>query len=135
ALRDDFYAHLQGLQVAFHDNWQSGQLLSRAVADIQTVRRFVGFGVVFAGFFGAQWLIVLAILLRMDWRLAVISSLLVLPLALLSRRFFRRYAAIARRVQDQQGDMTTVVEEMATGVRIIKAFGRNALLLGRFRRE
>ena len=77
----------------------------------------------------------LAILLRMDWRLALISSLLVLPLGLLSRRFFRRYAAIARRVQDQQGDMTTVVEEMATGVRIIKAFGRNALLLGRFRRE
>ncbi|HXM53832.1 MAG TPA: ABC transporter ATP-binding protein [Candidatus Dormibacteraeota bacterium] len=135
AMRDDFYAHLQGLQVAFHDNWQSGQLLSRAVADIQTVRRFVGFGVVFAGFFGAQWLIVLAILLRMDWRLALISSLLALPLALLSRRFFRRYARIARQVQDQQGDMTTVVEEMATGVRIIKAFGRNALLLGRFRRE
>jgi ATP-binding cassette subfamily B protein len=135
ALRDDFYAHLQGMQIAFHDNWQSGQLLSRAVADIQTVRRFVGFGVVFAGFFGAQWLIVLAILLRMDWRLALISSVLVLPLALLSRRFFRRYARIARRVQDQQGDMTTVVEEMATGVRIIKAFGRNALLLGRFRRE
>ena len=134
-LRNDFYAHLQGLQVAFHDNWQSGQLLSRAVADIQTVRRFVGFGVVFAGFFGAQWLIVLVILLRMDWRLALVSALVLLPLSLLSRRFFRRYARIARRVQDQQGDMTTVVEEMATGVRIIKAFGRNGLLRERFQRE
>jgi ATP-binding cassette, subfamily B, bacterial len=134
-LRNDFYAHLQGLQVAFHDNWQSGQLLSRAVADVQTVRRFVGFGVVFAGFFGAQWLIVLVILVRMDWRLALVSGLVVLPLSLISRRFFRRYARIARRVQDQQGDLTTVVEEMATGVRIIKAFGRNALLRERFRRE
>src|SRR5262249_55438387 len=54
---------------------------------------------------------------------------------LISRRFFRRYAVIARRVQDQQGDMTTVIEEMATGVRIIKAFGRDRLLLERFERE
>ena len=134
-LRNDFYAHLQGLQVAFHDNWQSGQLLSRAVADIQTIRRFVGFGLVFAAFFGAQWLLVLAVLVRLDWRLAVLSALLLLPLAFLSNRFFRRYARIARRVQDQQGDLTTVVEEMATGVRIIKAFGRNALLRQRFQRE
>ncbi|HEY4027925.1 MAG TPA: ABC transporter ATP-binding protein [Candidatus Dormibacteraeota bacterium] len=134
-LRNDFYAHLQGLQVAFHDNWQSGQLLSRAVADIQTVRRFIGFGLLFAGFFGAQWVIVLFVLARLEWRLALLSALVALPLGLLSRRFFRRYAVIARRVQDQQGDMTTVVEEMATGVRIIKAFGRNRLLLDRFERE
>jgi len=134
-LRNDFYAHLQGLQVAFHDNWQSGQLLSRAVADIQTVRRFVGFGVLFAAFFGVQWIVVLAVLLRLDWRLAIISGLVVLPIGLISRRFFRQYAAIARRVQDQQGDMTTVIEEMATGVRIIKAFGRNRLLRERFERE
>ena len=134
-LRNDFYAHLQGLQVAFHDNWQSGQLLSRAVADIQTVRRFVGFGVIFAGFFGVQWIVVLIILIRLDWRLAIISGLVVLPIGLISRRFFRRYAVIARRVQDQQGDMTTVIEEMATGVRIIKAFGRDRLLRERFERE
>jgi len=134
-LRNDFYAHLQGLQVAFHDNWQSGQLLSRAVADIQTVRRFIGFGVLFAAFFGVQWIVVLAVLLRLDWRLAIISGLVVLPIGLISRRFFRHYAVIARRVQDQQGDMTTVIEEMATGVRIIKAFGRNRLLRERFERE
>src|SRR5499427_8289728 len=134
-LRNDFYAHLQGLQVAFHDNWQSGQLLSRAVADIQTVRRFVGFGVLFAAFFGVQWIVVLVILLRLDWRLAIISGLVVLPIGLISRHFFRHYAVIARRVQDQQGDMTTVIEEMATGVRIIKAFGRDRLLLERFERE
>ena len=131
-LRNDFYAHLQDLQVAFHDNWQSGQLLSRAVADIQTVRRFVGFGLVFAAFFGAQWVLVLAVLLRLDWRLALLSALLLLPLLVVSNRFFRRYARIARRVQDQTGDLTTVVEEMATGVRIIKAFGRNGLLRDRF---
>jgi ATP-binding cassette subfamily B protein len=134
-MRNDFYAHLQRLQVAFHDNWQSGQLLSRAVADIQTVRRFVGFGLVFAAFFGTQWVIVLAVLMRLDWKLALLSAVVVLPILVNSRRFFGRYARIARRVQDQQGDLTTVIEEMATGVRIIKAFGRNRLLRDRFQRQ
>src|SRR5439155_1362344 len=45
-LRNDFYAHLQSLQVSFHDNWQSGQLLSRAISDIGTVRRFVSYGLI-----------------------------------------------------------------------------------------
>src|SRR5205823_5164220 len=44
ALRNDIYRHLQRLPVSFHDNWQSGQLLSRAMADVSTIRRFVGFG-------------------------------------------------------------------------------------------
>src|SRR5439155_20999715 len=126
---------LQSLQVAFHDGWQSGQLLSRAVADVQAVRRFVGFGVVFAGYFGALWLAVVAVLVWLDWRLALLILVLVLPVYFVSRRFFGRYRVIARRVQDQTGDLTTVIEEMATGVRIIKAFGRSSLLLARFRDE
>jgi ATP-binding cassette subfamily B protein len=134
-LRDEFYAHLQALQVGFHDNWQSGQLLSRATADIQAIRRFIGFGLVFGSFFGVLWLAVLAILIKLDWRLAVVTALAALPVLFFSRSFFRRYAVIARGVQDQQGDLATVVEETATGVRIIKGFGREALLKERFERE
>jgi ATP-binding cassette subfamily B protein len=124
ALRNDFYAHLQSLQVSFHDGWQSGQLLSRAVADVESVRRFIGFGLVFAGYFVALWLCVLAILVWLDWKLALLMLLLGLPIYGASHRFFRHYRVIARRVQDQTGDLTAVIEEMATGVRIIKAFGR-----------
>jgi ATP-binding cassette, subfamily B, bacterial len=131
-LRNDFYAHLQSLQVGFHDSWQSGQLLSRAITDIQTIRRFTSFGMIFAAVLGVQWAVVMVMLLRLDWMLALLAVVVVLPLTLVSRYFFRRYSSIARRVQDQQGDMTTVIEEMATGVRIIKAFGRSPLLLGRF---
>lgn len=134
-LRNEFYSHLQGMHVGFHDNWQSGQLLSRAVSDIQSLRRFVGFGLVFATFFGALWLAVLAMLLRLDWRLALLTALVVLPVFFASRAFFRSYAAVARSVQDKQGDLATVVEEMSTGVRIIKAFGRDPLLRDRFEVE
>jgi len=134
-LRNDFYAHLQSLQVAFHDNWQSGQLLSRAVGDINTVRRFVGFGLIFGIVFIVQFGAVVFMLFRLDVTLAALTALVALPVAVISRHFFRKYAVIARRMQDQQGDVTTVIEEMATGVRIIKAFGRDDLLFARYRQE
>jgi ATP-binding cassette subfamily B protein len=134
-LRNDFYAHLQRLQVGFHDNWQSGQLLSRAVGDINTVRRFVGFGAMFGLVFLVQFVAVVVMLFRLDFWLALLTACLALPVAAISRHFFTRYAVIARQMQDRLGDVTTVIEEMSTGVRIIKAFGRNALLRTRYQEQ
>ena len=71
-LRNDFYAHLQSLQVSFHDNWQSGQLLSRAIADISTIRRFVGFGLIWFGQIFVTFAVVLVLMLLLDWQLALV---------------------------------------------------------------
>jgi len=131
-LRNDFYAHLQGLQVAFHDNWQSGQLLSRAISDIGTVRRFVSFGLIWFLQTIVTFAVVLVLMLALDWQIALVVVVCMLPIAYFSRKFHNRYKLIARRLQDQQGDLTTVIEEMATGVRIIKAFGRMGLMQKRF---
>jgi len=134
-MRSDFYAHLQALQVSFHDDWQSGQLLSRCVADINTIRRFIGFGLVFMIVMVATFAVVLAMLLRLDWPLALVTALAAIPVVFLTNRFYRDYRSIARMVQDQQGDVTTVIEEMATGVRVIKAFGRADQMRRRFDEE
>lgn len=131
-LRNDFYAHLQGLQVAFHDNWQSGQLLSRAIADIGTVRRFVSFGLIWFLQTIVTFAVVLVLMLGLDWQLALVVVLCMLPIAYFSNKFHDKYKVIARRLQDQQGDLTTIIEEMATGVRIIKAFGRMPLMQKKF---
>ena len=131
-LRDDFYAHLQGLQVAFHDNWQSGQLLSRAIADIGTVRRFVSFGLIWFLQTIVTFVLVFALMLALDWQLALVVVVCMVPIAYFSNKFHDKYKIIARRLQDQQGDLTTIIEEMATGVRIIKAFGRMPLMQKRF---
>jgi ATP-binding cassette subfamily B protein len=131
-LRNDFYAHLQGLQVAFHDNWQSGQLLSRAISDIATVRRFVSFGLIWFLQTIVTFAVVFVLMFQLDWKLALVVVICMLPIAYLSNKFHEKYKHIARRLQDQQGDLTTVIEEMATGVRIIKAFGRMPLMQGRF---
>jgi ATP-binding cassette subfamily B protein len=131
-LRNDFYAHLQNLQVAFHDNWQSGQLLSRAISDIATVRRFVSFGLIWFLQTIVTFIVVFVLMLNLDWVLALVVVACMLPIAYFSNKFHDKYKVIARRLQDQQGDLTTVIEEMATGVRIIKAFGRMPLMQQRF---
>jgi ATP-binding cassette subfamily B protein len=131
-LRNDFYAHLQGLQVAFHDNWQSGQLLSRAIADIATVRRFVSFGLIWFLQTIVTFAVVFVLMLGLDWQLALVVVVCMVPIAYFSTKFHDKYKLIARRLQDQQGDLTTIIEEMATGVRIIKAFGRMPLMQNRF---
>src|SRR5467141_2154518 len=134
-LRNDFYAHLQNLQVSFHDNWQSGQLLSRAISDIGTVRRFVSFGLIWFLQTIVTFIVVFALMAQLDWQLALVVVVCMVPIAVFSNIFHNRYKVIARRLQDLTGDMTTTIEEMATGVRIIKAFGRMRLMQSRFEQE
>src|ERR1700686_3970581 len=86
-LRNDFYAHLQGLQVAFHDNWQSGQLLSRAISDIATVRRFVSFGLIWFLQTIVTFAVVFVLMLMLDWKLGIVVTLCMLPIAYFSKKF------------------------------------------------
>ena len=131
-MRNELYAHLQRLPVSFHDRWHSGQLLSRAMADLAVIRRFVGFGLVFIVVNSITFVFVIGLLSRVYVPLAVVTGLSIVPLAVLSGRFRRSYTAVSRRVQDQQGDLTTLIEEAATGIRVVKAFGRSDLVGGTF---
>ena len=132
ALRSDLYAHLQRQPVAFHDRWQSGQLLSRALTDVRVIRRFFGFGLVFLVVNLFTFAVVLVLMVRLEPTLAGLTVLSAVPLVLLSRRFEQEYLAISREVQDREGDLATLVEEAAAGIRVIKAFGRRDLVVGRF---
>ena len=132
AIRDDLFAHLQRLPVSFHDQWQSGQLLSRAMTDAAVIRRFVGFGLIYLVVNAATFVGVLALLVQLDTPLAVITGLAAIPILIAGRSFRRDYHAASRRVQDQQGDLATIVEEAAVGIRVVKAFGRHALVGARF---
>ncbi len=123
-IRDDLYAHLQRLDPAFHDRWQSGQLLSRATADLSAIRRFAGFGMIFLFISTFTFTAVTGLLISLNWWLGLITGAMVGPLLFFCYRFERRYKILARRAQDQDGDLTTLVEEAATGVRVIKSLGR-----------
>jgi len=124
AMRDDLYAHLQRLDAAFHDEWQSGQLLSRATTDLSAIRRFAGFGVVFFITNLVTFAIVTALLIHLNWWLGLLTSCVFLPVAAVCTWFERGYGVLSRRSQDQQGDLATYVEEAAAGIRVLKALGR-----------
>jgi ATP-binding cassette subfamily B protein len=131
-IRADLYAHLQRLPVSFHDRWQSGQLLSRITTDLGVIRRFVSFGLIFLIVNVATYVTVVTLLLNLYWLLGLVVAVSAVPLFLFSRKFTRHYLATSRQQQDQQGDLATLVEESAQGIRVIKSFGRRRFMGRRF---
>ena len=123
-IRDDLYAHLQRLPASFHDNWQSGQLLSRATTDLSSIRRFAGFGLIFMVTNVMTFVAVVALLIHLNWWLGLVTAVVFVPVLPICLRFEKRYRVLSRRVQDQEGDLATLIEEAATGIRVLKALGR-----------
>ncbi|MFZ4297390.1 ABC transporter ATP-binding protein [Streptomyces cinereoruber] len=124
-MRADLYGRLQRLPIAFHDRWASGQLLSRGTTDLMLVRMFLAFPLTFLLVNGVTILAGYVLLLSQDWSLGLVLLTPVLPLVVVCSLFEGRYGRVARRAQDQVGDLTTVVEESVLGVRIVKGFGRH----------
>ncbi len=135
ALRDDLYARLDSLPMAFHSRWQSGQLLSRVTIDLSTIRRFSGFGVLFLVINVVQLVATVAVLLHLYWPLGLVVAVSAVPIIWLSRSFEHRYVVVSRRVQDLQGDVASQVEEAALGMRVIRSFGRRDLAFDKYDRE
>ncbi|MFE6162991.1 ABC transporter ATP-binding protein [Streptomyces sp. NPDC056486] len=125
SMRADLYRHLQRLPVAFHDRWASGQLLSRGTTDLMLLRMFLAFPLTFLIVNGTTIVVGMVILLAQDWTLGLVLLTPLVPLVIACAYFEGRYMAVARRAQDQVGDLTTVVEESVLGIRIIKGFGRH----------
>ncbi|MFJ6936575.1 ABC transporter ATP-binding protein [Streptomyces sp. NPDC101132] len=124
-MRADLYAHLQRVPVAFHDRWASGQLLSRGTTDLMLLRLFLAFPLTFLVVNGVTVAVGCVILLVQEWTLGLVLLTPVVPLVVLCGVFEARYSLVARRSQDQVGDLTTVVEESVLGIRIVKGFGRH----------
>ena len=131
-IRKDLYARLQILPMSFHGRWQSGQLLSRIMNDLSTIRRFMSFGMVFLLLNILQITVVTAILLAMYWPLGVVVLLSIVPITLTVLHFEHDYTRLSRLAQDQSGHVATHVEEAALGVRVVKSFGREDHVYDRF---
>ncbi|CAL9294937.1 Putative multidrug export ATP-binding_permease protein [Streptomyces sp. enrichment culture] len=124
-MRAGLYRRLQRLPVAFHDRWASGQLLSRGTTDLMLLRMFLAFPLTFLLVNGVTILVGVAIMLAQDWMLGLVILGPAVPVMWTCVVFERRYARVARRAQDQVGDLTTVVEESVLGIRVVKGFGRH----------
>ncbi len=131
-LRNSLYRQLQDLPINFHDRWASGQLLSRAVSDLNLVRRWISFGLVLLIVNSVTIVIGFIFLISISWILGLIFVVFSLPLWIYGYLFEQKYSVVARRSQDQAGDLATAVEESVHGIRVLKAFGRGPHALKNF---
>ncbi|MGH7292999.1 MAG: ABC transporter ATP-binding protein, partial [Myxococcota bacterium] len=131
-IRKDLYARLQILPMSFHGKWQSGQLLSRVMNDLSTIRQFLSFGLLFLLLNVIQIVVVTGILLAMYWPLGVVVVVSIVPITLTVLHFQRQFTKLSRAAQDQSGNVATHVEEQALGLRVVKAFGREQYAYERF---
>ncbi|MGN6409126.1 MAG: ABC transporter ATP-binding protein [Curtobacterium sp.] len=132
SMRNALYAKLQDLPVAFHDRWESGQLLSRSVSDLSLIRRWLAFGVVLLVVNIVTIVVGFVVLFTFGWLLGLVFLVASIPLWINGLLFERRYSVVARRSQDQVGDLATSVEQSVHGIRVLKAFGRGRYKLDEF---
>jgi len=131
-LRNALYEKLQYLPVSFHDRWPSGQLLSRAISDLNLIRRWISFGLVLLVVNIVTIVIGFVFLVNISWMLGVLFMVCSIPLWIYGYLFENKYSVVARRSQDQAGDLATAVEESVHGIRVLKAFGRGKHALDNF---
>jgi ABC-type multidrug transport system fused ATPase/permease subunit len=133
-LRNALYSHLLRLSFRFYDRHQTGQLMSRATVDLQTVRFFLGYGLIF--FFQHILTIVgvTLIMLWTDWRLALVALAVTPVLVALAYRYSRLSHPVLREVQQKMADVATVAEENIVGVHVVKAFAQEAQEQRKFER-
>ncbi|GGK46817.1 ABC transporter ATP-binding protein [Micrococcus flavus] len=131
--RITLYRRLQRMPAAFHDAWPSGQLLSRAQADLSLLRRWIAFGSVMLVVNAVTILVGMVLLFGLSWQLALLYLAAAVPIMWLSFGFRNDFRSASRLSQDQAGDLATTVEESVHGIRVLKAFGRGAHALEGFR--
>ncbi|MCW3024818.1 MAG: transporter ATP-binding protein [Solirubrobacterales bacterium] len=132
-LRELLYGHLQRLELAFFDHQQTGQLMSRATVDLQAVRFFLGYGLVFI-LQSALTLVLAGIaMILINPKLGLIAMAPVPFVVVISQRYGRRARPAIQEVQQRIAELTASAEENISGVRVVKSFAREPLQLQRFR--
>jgi ABC-type multidrug transport system fused ATPase/permease subunit len=133
-LRNRMYEHLHSLELAFFDGQQTGQLMSRSTVDLQSVRFFLGYGLIFIVQSALTILIAAGVMLAVDPMLAAVA-LAPMPFVIwVSFRYGRRNRPATQEVQQRIAELTAEAEENIGGIRVVKAFAQEERQLHRFNR-
>ncbi|MEJ7567321.1 MAG: ABC transporter ATP-binding protein [Gaiellaceae bacterium] len=123
-MREGLYGHLLRLSFGFYDRHQTGQLMSRATVDLQSVRFFLGFGLIFFFQHALTVVSVTAVLFVVEWRLALIALAIMPVIVAVAYRYSHVSHPVLRDVQQRLGEVATVAEESIVGVHVVKAFAQ-----------
>jgi ABC-type multidrug transport system fused ATPase/permease subunit len=133
-LRERMYGHLQSLELSFFDGQQTGQLMSRATVDLQSVRFFLGYGLIWMLQSFLSIILAAVAMIIIDPGLALITLIPVPFVVLVAQRYGRRSRPALQEVQQRLGELTAEAEENISGVRVVKAFAREDRQYARFER-
>jgi ABC-type multidrug transport system fused ATPase/permease subunit len=131
-LRNRLYGHLQQLELSFFDRQQTGQLMSRATVDLQSVRFFLGYGLIFIGQSLLSILLAAAAMFALQPGLAALSLAPVPFVVLIAQRYGHHSRPALQEAQQRIAELTAEAEENISGVRVVKAFAREERQLARF---
>jgi len=131
-MRDAVYAKLLRLSFGFYDRHQTGQLMSRATIDLQSVRFFLGYGLIFFFQHVVTIVGVTIVLFVVEWRLALAATAFTPVLVFLAYRYSRVSHPVLRDVQQRMADVATVAEENIVGVHVVKSFAQERNELAKF---
>ena len=123
-MRDELYAHFLRLSFGFYDRSQTGQLMSRATIDLQSVRFFLGYGLIFFAQHVVTIVVVSAVLFVYSWQLALVALAITPAIVLIAQRYSRVSHPVLRDVQAKLADVSTVAEESIVGVHVVKSFSQ-----------
>ena len=121
-LRNRFYDHVQHQSFAFHDSYHTGNLMSRAITDVENIRMFINMGLVRAPYFVGLFLIVAAILLTSDWKLGLLSISFMPIVAFYTSSVRLKMRALWLQVQEKMAELSTILQENFSGMRVVKSF-------------
>src|SRR4051794_8484459 len=132
-LRNRMYRHLQSLELAFFDEQQTGQLMSRSTVDLQAVRFFLGYGLIFILQSLVTLLVAAAVMLALNVELGLLALAPAPLIFVVAFRYGRRNRPASQEVQQRIAELTAEVEENVGGIRLVKAFAREDRQLDRVR--
>ena len=134
-LRERVYQHLQALELGFFDGQQTGQLMSRATVDLQAIRFFLGYGLIFITQSALTLVLAAIVMFVLNPPLAALALIPVPFVIFAAARFSRLSRPAVQEVQQRIAELTAEAEESVSGIRVVKAFAREEHMLGRFRRQ
>lgn len=131
-LRNALYDHIQRLPYAWHSRVQTGDIIQRCTSDVDTIRRFIGLQLVQLGRGIFMSLLILPVMLSMDRRMTLVSTIVIPVIFIYAYVFFRQVRKRFQAADEAEGYMTTVLEESLNGIRVVRAFNREQYEVRRF---
>jgi len=131
-LRDRLFAHLQHVPVSYHDSAQTGDLVQRCTSDVDTIRAFYSTQVIEIGRATMLFLTATPVLIYLDWKMGLVAIAVMPVIVTFSAGFFKRVQKAFKLSDEAEGKLTTTLQENLTGIRVVRAFARQAFEVDRF---